>query len=642
MIRRKALFFILAFVMVLSVASVVSAVEYNEAPMLAEKVAAGELPPVEERLPKEPMVVEPLNSVGTYGGTLRRGITGPNDFNNYTRFMYDALLRYSQSGYEIQPKLVRSMTSNDDFSVWEINMLDGAKWSDGSPFTSADILYWYENVLLNEELTSSIPTWLKNEDGTVVEMTAPDEYTVRFTYKNPVTTIMAEIANMDNKDAQMSMFQPSEYMKQWHPAFTDKAQLEAKAKEMSFDSWTQLYKNMELPFRNPARPVMTPWMSVNTINDPVYTLVRNPYYVAVDTEGNQLPYVDQIDMITYQDSNALNMAVIQGEIDLQDRHVIMGNLPVLLEQAEATGKYTVRLWTTFGGADAVLAVNQYYPDMKYRELLSNHDFRYALSVAIDREEIIESAFMGIGEARQGVPRSTHPYYPGDEYAYYATEYDQDAANKILDDLGLTNRDAEGYRTFADGSRIMIEINWVPQFANWGDIAQMVSEDWKGVGLDGVVVERERTAAFALRDDNKLMTEIWNEDTTGFPFTGSPKFDPRNSWNTGLTFAIAVRDWVASDGKEGEAPTADFARIMEIVDIAKTKSEEEKVELAHELFQIWSKGLYEIGIAGLTPMIQGVGVVNINLENLPGDDELGNDWPLRTPGNARLEQIYFKK
>ncbi len=640
MTRRNTLFgLLMAFVLVIALASVVSAAEYSEAPILAEKVAAGELPPVEERLPEEPNVVTPLDSVGVYGGTLRRGITGPNDHNSYVRWVYDSLVRFTQDGTSTYPYLLKSLTPSEDYKVWTFELLKGAKWSDGSPFTSADIIFWFEDYYTYPELTPAKLPWLYNTDGSLVEVTAPDEYTVLFTFKDPINTVAMEVAAMDNRDNLVPMFLPSAYLKQFHAKYADVDALNELAKKESFENWKQLFENRQAPFRNPDRPVMAPWMSVTTINDPIYTLVRNPYYPLVDTEGQQLPYIDQINFITYQSADALNLAVIQGELDMQDRHVIMQNYPVLVEEAEKSGKYEVRLWPTFGGVDAALNINYYYDAAPaYMELFQNHDFRVALSVAIDREEIIESAFLGVGEARQPVPRSTHPYYPGDEYAYIYTEYDQDQANALLDEIGLTERDSAGYRLMADGTRVMIEIAYVPQFANWGDIAQMIAEDWKGIGIEGVVVENERTNHFAKRDSNELMTEIWNEDTTGFPFTGAPKFDPRTS--PGITVATGARLWIMSDGKDGYEPNDDFKRIMEIIDTAKHVSAEEQVELGKELFRIWSEGCYEIGIAGLTPLIQGVAVINVNLENVPASDTLGNDWPLRTPGNGRAEQFYF--
>jgi peptide/nickel transport system substrate-binding protein len=142
----------------------------------------------------------------------------------------------------------------------------------------------------------------------------------------------------------------------------------------------------------------------------------------------------------------------------------------------------------------------------------------------------------------------------------------------------------------------------------------------------------------MRESNDIQTEIWNEDTSGFPFTGAPKYDPRTT--PGLSLAPLVRTWYQTGGKEGVEPTAELKRIVAIIDGAKTASPDEQVKLAKELYTIWVDQAYELGIIGLTPMVQGVVVANNNLKNLP--KTLGNDWPLRTPGNARPEQWYFSK
>ncbi len=139
---------------------------YNEAPMLAEMVAAGELPPVDERLPSEPLVEE-VAQVGKYGGTLRRGFLGPSDHNNYTRLTYDALVRYSPDGAEVIPHIAMGWESSDDFSAWKVMLRPGMKWSDGEPFTADDIMFWYNDIALNPDLSPTAPGWMLNPDGTV-------------------------------------------------------------------------------------------------------------------------------------------------------------------------------------------------------------------------------------------------------------------------------------------------------------------------------------------------------------------------------------------------------------------------------------------------------------------------------------------
>ena len=172
--------------------------------------------------------------------------------------------------------------------------------------------------------------------------------------------------------------------------------------------------------------------------------------------------------------------------------------------------------------------NQTYkadPDMG--RLMATKDFRIAMSHAVDRDQIRESAFLGLGEARQGVPAPWHPYFPGEEYAKKYTAYDVAKANKMLDDLGLAKRDAQGIRLLPNGKPATLEISVVPAFGSWPDVAQLVAKDWEKVGIKTIVQIRERALHFKMRDANELMTEIWNDDTTAFPFTGNAKVDVRN-------------------------------------------------------------------------------------------------------------------
>ena len=126
--------------------------KYKESPALAEQVKAGKLPPVEQRLPSEPLVVPVVERVGQYGGVWRRAFLGPADANNYVRVVYDALVRHSPDGGKIEPKIAAGWESSKDFKQWTIKLRPGAKWSDGAPFTADDIVFWYQDVLLNKDL----------------------------------------------------------------------------------------------------------------------------------------------------------------------------------------------------------------------------------------------------------------------------------------------------------------------------------------------------------------------------------------------------------------------------------------------------------------------------------------------------------
>ncbi len=613
--------------------------KYKEAPMLAEMVAAGELPNVDERLPEEPLVEEVAESIGQYGGTLRRAFLGPSDHNNYVRVVYDALVRFSPDGSEVIPHIAKGWESNDDFSEWTVYLRPGAKWSDGEPLTADDVMFWYNDILLNEELSPSPSGWMVNADGSTATVEKIDDYTVKWTFGQPNTAFLLDLANKDGADLSIGnlAYAPAHYLKQFHPAYADADALQALVDEAGFETWVELFTLKALPQTNADRPTTAAWVPDNsTVADQVFVLKRNPYYVGVDTEGNQLPYIDEVRFTFFADKEALNLAAVSGELDFQARHINMSNYPVLKEN-EDKGGYHVVTWPTFGGSDAVIMFNQTYEnDPAVGELLRNKDFRVALSYAMDREAIKELAFLGLGEARQGVPAPNHPYYPGDEYAYKYTENDPDQANALLDGIGMTERDGDGFRLMPNGEPLDIEIQVIPAFGNWTDVGQLVVEQWADVGVKAHVEIRERALGFQMRDTNELMTEIWNEDTTGFPFSGQPKMDPRS--DPALTFGPLFRKWYQTNGAEGVEPPDEIKKLVEIIDEGKVSGRDRQIELAQELFKIWADNIWEIGTVGLTPMIQGVVVVNNDLYNVP--DTAGNDWPLRTPGDTRPETYYF--
>jgi peptide/nickel transport system substrate-binding protein len=618
----------------------VAQMQYNEAPMLAERVEAGELPPVEERLPREPLVQEVVEAIGTYGGTLRRGFLGPSDHNNYTRVVYDALVRHAPDGSEVIPHIAKGWESNDDFSQWTVFLREGMKWSDGEPFTADDIMFWYESILLNEDLSPSAPLWMHNADGSTASVEKLDETTVRWTFAQPNTAFLLDLANMDGADRSITnlAFAPAHYLKDFHPEFTDDGELQEKVRERGFQTWVELFAVEALPHTSGRRPGTAAWVpDGTTVADEVFVIKRNPYYFAVDPEGNQLPYIDEVQFRFFADQQALNFAAVAGELDFQARHIQMTNYPVLVENGPRSG-YRVITWPTFGGSDAAVWINQQYLiDPELGELLANRDFRIALSIGINRDEIRESAFLGLGEIRQPVPAPWHPYYPGDESAFRYTELDVEEANRILDGLGLT-RGPDGNRRLPSGAPLRLEISVVPAFGPWTDVAQLVAADWQALGLTTDVQVRERTAHFTMRDSNELMIEIWNDDTTAFPFTGNPKVDPRSQPAT--IFAVESRTLYRSDGERGIEPTGGIKRIVDIIEEAKTVGVEQQIALAQELFTLTSNELYGIGTVGLTPMIQGVVVVNEDLKNVPL--VVANDWPLRTPGDARPEQFFFDR
>ncbi len=639
---KKGLVVATAALLCLAVAlpSAFAAPTYKEAPMLADLVKAGKLPPVAQRLPDNPLVVS-APEIGQYGGIWHRGFLGPSDFNGVNRVIYDVLARFQPDGATLEMKLAESVTPSADFKTWTVKLRKGARWSDGSLFTADDILFWYRDVLLNKDLMPAVPSWMLNKDGSTALVEKVNDLAVKWTFKETNTNFLLELTTKDYGDKQYPIFLPSTYLKQFHASYAKKETLDTMVADAKFKTWGELFASRQSPFENPDRPSMAAWVAVNRISDQIFIMRRNPYFIGVDSAGNQLPYLDEVQFKFFADTQALNLAAIAGELDEQERHINLLNYPVFKENEQKSGKYRILLWSSPGGEDAGVVFNQTYAkDPDLGKLFANKDFRIAMSYAINREQIHQSAFLGTGEARQAVPKKGHPYYPGDEYAYKYTEYRPDLANKMLDSIGLAKRDADGYRLFPSGKRVAIELSVVAVFAPYPDIGTLISRDFEAVGIKVNMQIRERALHFQMRQANELQAELWNEDTAGFPFTGSTKYDFRKDLYGNLTFGPLWKQWYDTNGAQGVEPPPDAKHIIELQDKAKTVGDADKVKLAQELFRIWVDDMFEIGTVGLTATDQGVAVVNAKLHNVPVN--LTKDWPLRTPGNGRPEAWFFGK
>ena len=367
---RKPFFLAIFAVLLLTLSAAFVAAqdqEFNQAPMFDPLVEAGNLPPVEERLPETPLVME-TEEIGEYGGVWRRGFLGPADYNNHTRVVFDALVRYNATGDTVMPHLIEALESNDDLTQWTLDMREGAKWSDGEDFTSEDIMFWYNGVALNEELNASIPSWIQNSDGSAATFEAPDDYTVVVTYDFANAAFPLELANKDGADRTIAPFLPAHYMGQFHPDVAEADALDALISEGGFNDWTELFVARVFPPDNPERPSMAAWVPAegSNLSSQVFEIVRNPYFVGVDAAGNQLPYLDSVRFSFFSDWENVNLAAAAGEIDWQQRGISVANLPVFLEQADAGGYEPTNL-PTFGGAQMVF-FNMTYGEEAYRNL----------------------------------------------------------------------------------------------------------------------------------------------------------------------------------------------------------------------------------------------------------------------------------
>ena len=625
---------------------------FKEAPMLAELVQAGKLPPVGQRLPQptELMVVKPLKEIGRYGGRWRRGFTGPADNENGNRLVStDKILMFDYTGNQVVPCLAREWRLSADGKVTTLLLRKGLRWSDGQPFTADDFLFWYTDFYQNPDLVPTpIPELQIN--GKAGRMVKQDDHTVIFEFPEPYflfidilagdTLIGGGQATQMARSSFMGAYAPAHYLKQFLPKYSSVEAVQTHAKRAGFDGWVSYLRNRTNWAHNPDLPVLGPWKTVTPINTPTWTLERNPFYWAVDTAGNQLPYIDRIVMTLAENLEVLNLRAVAGAFDFQERHTSLNKLPVYLEN-RAKGGYSVHLDTRASGSDAPLLVNTAFEaDPEVARWLKNRDFRRALSLGIDRDQLNEALWLGLGVPGSAAPGEEIEFNPGPEYRQRWAVLDVAQANALLDRIGLTKRDSDGYRLRTDGKgRLRIELMTVGgQQFTYTEVAEMVAQHWQKIGIVGDVKETERGLAFTKTANAEHHILLWSiggsENIYLWPRHVLP-VDPAEC-HVGMPFAR----WYVTNGQQGRKPdNPEMVRALELFRGAAGKKAPERVAIAREIWKIIVEECWIIGTVGQSPALNGLRIVKLNMGNNPARQS--NTQHVRTPNTSHPATFFFK-
>jgi peptide/nickel transport system substrate-binding protein len=611
---------------------------YQEAPQLAEQVAAGALPPVEERLPESPEVITPLESVGTYGGKLRRVLGGSNDHNSILRIVSpQGLTRWKPDFSEVIPNVAESWEVNEEGSEFTFHLREGMKWSDGHPFTADDIMFFVEDILHNEEFYPNPPARFV-VGGEAMTAEKIDDYTVKLKFAAPYGTFLTELAT---PLAQEPVLWAKHFCQQYHPKYNENVQQMVEATE-AVEDWPGLFRlncgEVEAPNRwaNPDRPTLDPWVVTGegySAGSTQVVMERNPYFWQVDTEGNQLPYIDTLEMGVAQDNQTLVLEAVAGNIDMQRRRISnLANKPVFAENAEKGGFKLLNMINSNSNSIAI-HFNHTHKDPVMREVLRNKDVRIALSLGIDREEIIDIVYQGQGEPWQIGPRPDHVLY-NEQLGRQHTEYDPDRANELLDAAGLDQRDDEGYRLLPNGERFTFNVNYTGiEQPDWGDALEIIAEQWEELGIEVNSSSVERSIYYSRGEANEHDFMVWGAPG-GLDPTLSPRdvlaVHPQASW-----FGIPWTRWYLSGGTDGEEPTESMKKRLELYEAFKAEADQEKaLDIFREIHQIAAD---EFEIIGVTLAPNLVGVVNKNLRNVP--ESIPASWMYPDPGPT-LPQTYY--
>jgi peptide/nickel transport system substrate-binding protein len=620
----------------------------KQAPMLDALVEDGTLPPVEERVPLEPLVVQPVEGIGTYGGTLRRGFTGPGDDENGNRYNSgDKIVFWDYTGTEFRPALAKSWEFTDEDRVFTIKLREGHKWSDGEPFTADDFVFWYEDLYLNPDI---VPTphssfAINGQQGRIEKI---DDLTVSFVFPEPYplfltilggTTFMGS-GHATNRGFHGGAYAPAHYLRNFLPKYTAQADLDQLATEENVEDWIALLRLKNQWYLNPDLPVLSPWRVVSPINTPNWTMERNPFYYEVDPEGNQLPYLDGIQMTLAENLEVLNLRAIAGEYDMQERHTDIAKIPVFLENMEQ-GDYSVHLDPGAYGSDATLQVNHSYDgDPEVAQWLHNADFRRALSMGIDRDQLNETYWLGVGSPGSVAPDPSVPQSPGEEWRTMWAIRDVEQANALLDEIGLTEKDGEGFRVRTDGNgRLRLEVFAISgAFVPFPRIAQSIAEQWQEIGIQLDVSELERNLGMTRMRNNEHQIFMWANDGSeliyAFPRHALP-VDPAEAMMGPL-----IATWYVTNGEEGMAPTEEaMIRAIEMYTSAGGQSTEEANATAQEIWKIIVDNVFSIGTVGVSPAVMGIRIVKNTMGNIPARQV--NMQHARTPQSSHPATYFFR-
>lgn len=468
---------VLAACFLLSTLVPAGASDFIDSPYFADPVAEGVLEPVDARLPSEPYLVDfeaRGQTVGQHGGRLITLMKRAKDMRYIYVYGYARLVKYD-SAFNLVPDLLKDFGVTDGGRTFTFTLREGHRWSDGAAFTTEDFRYFWEEMALNEDLFGSGPPAYLKVRGEYPTITILSPTQIRYAWSHPNPDFLPKLAQA----RPSQIYAPAHYLSQFHPNYVDVATLEAQAKEKGQRNWAAIHIKANRYYRmeNPDLPTLQPWVQTTRAPADRFVFKRNPFYHKVDRDGRQLPYIDEL-VVNITEEKLISGKTATGDVDFQARYLRFDDV-TLLKRNEKDHDYRTFLWRIGKGAHQAILPNLTHKDPNYRKLVRDVRFRRALSMAIDRKEINRVIYFGLALEGLNAMLPASPLYR-EEYRTRWARFDPDAANALLDDMGLERR-WDGARLGYDGEPIEIIVE-TSGSTEQADILELVADRWWTLGI----------------------------------------------------------------------------------------------------------------------------------------------------------------
>ncbi|MEM0991178.1 MAG: ABC transporter substrate-binding protein [Pseudomonadota bacterium] len=605
-----------------------------ETPYFADKVAAGELPPVAERVPAEPLVADLAargRTEGKHGGTIRMFVSRSKDVRYMSVWGYARLVGYDAE-YNLAPDLLRDYEVSEDGRTVTLHLRRGHRWSDGHPFTAEDLRYWWEDVALNRKLTPAGPPVEMLVEGWPAVIRVIDEVTISYTWPMPNPHFLPALA----KARPMYIYLPSHYMKMFHVRYADPDTLAERVEAAGRDNWAQLHNRKDDLYKNtnPKLPVLQPWVNQDKKNSQRYVLVRNPFYHRVDPAGRQLPYADVVEL-EIASSGLIPLKASQGEASLQIRSLGFADAPVLKSKEEDKG-FRTQLWQSGSANEVAIYPNLNYLDPVWRDIFRDVRFRRALSLGISRKAINKVLYYGLAEARAVSALEESPLF-NEAHASAWTDFDLDQANALLDEIGLVERNPAGIRRLPDGRLMEIVIETAGERSEVEDTLELISVTWAKLGIRLLVKPQDRDVLRNRAYAGRAMMVAWYGWNIGVPTAQMPPSDLAPVDQATYTWP-KWGQYYQTKGRAGEAPDIpEAAELMDLFDQWVIAADNEtKTEIWRRMLALHADQVFCIGTVARAPVPV---VHSANLMNVPETGIYAWD-PGGQLGVHRMDEFWF--